>query len=292
MNSSETYTATVIGRNEIKDIAILKVDSDDLPKVAFGKAYDLELGETVIAIGFPEELIFEPTITLGIVSAVGYDFVAGVGNVQTDAAINFGNSGGPLFNLDGKVIGINTSTYANSDGLSFSIASEDVQEEISSLKEGDITFRPIFEPAEWYTYTSPLYDYSIEYPDEWDWYHNEFNETTIEDINQNVVVEIVTYDASDWTLDEWVDDDLSYYEDAFYFELISDETFEIQGVPAREISYIIETDKGWGKWQYRDLYILESDDTLHNLYCSCKPAQYREYEEAFDYMIENFTLSE
>ncbi len=116
--------AKVIGVDKATDVAVLKIESHDLPVVKLGDSDKLEVGEWVLAIGSPFGL--EHTATQGIVSAVGRSLPDGsyVPFIQTDAAVNPGNSGGPLFNTRGDVIGINSQIYSQTGGfmgLSFAI---------------------------------------------------------------------------------------------------------------------------------------------------------------------------
>lgn len=116
--------AEVVGVDIKTDIAVLKVDADDLPALALGNSDDLDVGEWVAAIGSP--FGFDHSVTAGIVSAINRTLPqdAYVPFIQTDVAINPGNSGGPLFNLDGEVVGINSQIFTRSGGfmgLSFSI---------------------------------------------------------------------------------------------------------------------------------------------------------------------------
>ncbi|EAR60371.1 DegQ family serine endoprotease [Neptuniibacter caesariensis] len=116
--------AEVIGSDERSDVALLKIDAEDLPTVKVGKSAKLEVGEWVLAIGSP--FGFDHSVTAGIVSAKERALAneTYVPFIQTDVAINPGNSGGPLFNLDGEVIGINSQIYTRSGGfmgLSFAI---------------------------------------------------------------------------------------------------------------------------------------------------------------------------
>ena len=112
------------------DLAVLKIEAEDLPTVSFGNSDDLDVGDWVVALGNALALKGGPTVTLGIVSARGRTISTERGDlydlIQTDAAINDGNSGGPLINLDGEVIGINTAieaedlptvSFGNSDDL-------------------------------------------------------------------------------------------------------------------------------------------------------------------------------
>lgn len=126
--NGDSFEATLIGRDPATDIAVLKIDSGDaLPFVSFGNSDASEVGEWVIAIGNP--LGYSGSVTAGIISARNRDISAGNYDdfIQTDVAINQGNSGGPLFNMDGEVIGVNTaiiSPTGYSIGLSFSVPSD------------------------------------------------------------------------------------------------------------------------------------------------------------------------
>lgn len=116
--------AKLVGSDERSDLALLKVDRDDLSPVRIGNSDALEVGNWVVAIGSP--FGFEQTVTAGIVSAKGRSLSSGqyVPFIQTDVAINQGNSGGPLFNLDGEVVGINSQIYSRTggyQGISFAI---------------------------------------------------------------------------------------------------------------------------------------------------------------------------
>ena len=118
------YEARVIGADAKSDVAVLKIDAHDLPVTKLGDPRTLQVGEWVVAIGSPFGL--ENTVTAGIVSAKGRSLPDDtyVPFIQTDVAVNPGNSGGPLFNLRGEVVGINSQIYSRSggyQGLSFAI---------------------------------------------------------------------------------------------------------------------------------------------------------------------------
>ncbi len=131
-------TAEVIGKDSRSDIALLKVKTDaSLPVVKIGDANQIKVGQWVLAIGSP--FGFERTATQGIVSALGRNLPSDnyVPFIQTDAAVNPGNSGGPLFNLDGEVIGVNSQIYSRSggyQGLSFAIPIDVAMEVVDQLK--------------------------------------------------------------------------------------------------------------------------------------------------------------
>ncbi|MCB1692011.1 MAG: DegQ family serine endoprotease [Pseudomonadales bacterium] len=132
--------AKLVGADELSDLALLKIDAKGLPTVDLGDSDKLEVGEWVVAIGSP--FGFEHSVTAGIVSAKGRSLPDPNGNyvpfIQTDVAINPGNSGGPLFNMDGKVVGINSQIFTRSGGfmgLSFAIPIDVAMEVVDQLKE-------------------------------------------------------------------------------------------------------------------------------------------------------------
>jgi serine protease Do len=129
--------ARVIGSDRRTDIALLKIDASGLPFVRFGNPERLRVGEWVVAIGSP--FGFENTVTAGIVSAKGRSLPQEnfVPFIQTDVAVNPGNSGGPLFNLRGEVVGINSAIYSRTGGfmgLSFAIPIDVANDIVQQLK--------------------------------------------------------------------------------------------------------------------------------------------------------------
>jgi len=139
LQDNTVLKATIVGRDESGDIALLKVKTDKvLPTVDFGDSGTMRVGDWVLAIGNPFGL--GGTVTAGIVSARGRDIHQGQYDdfIQTDAAINRGNSGGPLFNMDGQVIGINTAIFSPSGGsigIGFSIPSNMAKNIVAQLKQ-------------------------------------------------------------------------------------------------------------------------------------------------------------
>jgi len=131
-------SATLVGRDPKTDIALLKVESDtDLPFVSFGDSDTMRVGDWVMAMGNPLGQGF--SVSAGIVSARGRELSGSYDDfLQTDAAINKGNSGGPLFNMEGEVVGVNTailSPTGGSIGIGFSMASNVVTKVVAQLKE-------------------------------------------------------------------------------------------------------------------------------------------------------------
>lgn len=125
------FEATVVGRDPINDLAVLKVPAHNLPTAVLGDSKTLEPGQWVIAIGNPYGL--ENTVTAGIISALGRP-IDGQGRfIQTDAAINPGNSGGPLIDIEGRVIGINTAIIQSAQGIGFAIPIDTAKEVLDAL---------------------------------------------------------------------------------------------------------------------------------------------------------------
>jgi serine protease Do len=139
LQDNTSLKATVVGRDERVDVALLRVKPDKpLPAVPFGDSDNQRVGDWVLAIGNPFGL--GGTVTAGIVSARGRDIRQGPYDdfIQTDAAINRGNSGGPLFNMDGQVIGINTAIYSPSGGsigIGFSIPANLAKTVVDQLRD-------------------------------------------------------------------------------------------------------------------------------------------------------------
>ena len=136
-NDKSSYEAKLIGSDKRSDLALLKIDAENLPTVKIASGDNVKLGEWVLAIGSP--FGFNQTVTAGIVSGkqrklAGDNYVP---YIQTDVAINPGNSGGPLFNLSGEVIGVNAQIYSRTGGfmgVSFAIPSDTVNDVYYQLK--------------------------------------------------------------------------------------------------------------------------------------------------------------
>ena len=141
LSDGREYDARIIGKDAKTDIALIKIKpTDSLPVVEIGDSEKLRVGDWVLAIGNPFGL--EQTVTAGIVSAKGRVIGAGPYDnfIQTDASINPGNSGGPLFNLEGKVIGINTAIVAQGQGIGFAIPISMAKDMLPDLKsKGKVT---------------------------------------------------------------------------------------------------------------------------------------------------------
>lgn len=144
MNDNSTYEAKIIGTDEASDLALIKIDAKDLSPITFGNSESVKVGEWVLAVGNP--FGFNSTVTAGIISAkassLGQNGKQGGLNIesfiQTDAALNPGNSGGALVNLKGELIGINSAIYSNTgsySGFSFAIPTTIVKKVMTDLRQ-------------------------------------------------------------------------------------------------------------------------------------------------------------
>lgn len=150
LSNGKRYFAQLIGRDPLNDLAIIKIFDKNLPYVELGDSDQLTQGITVVAIGNALGQ-YQNSVTKGIVSALGRDIEASdsggktesLGNViQTDAEINLGNSGGPLVDLNGKVVGINVATDASGKSIGFAIPINDAKPVIKSVREIGRIVRP------------------------------------------------------------------------------------------------------------------------------------------------------
>lgn len=145
--SGETYNARVVGRDDLTDLAVLKINAEEeLPVAKLGSSDRLRVGDWVFTIGNALALKGGPTVTLGIVSALGRNIETELGQfyslIQTDAAINSGNSGGPLLNLNGEVVGVNQAIIRRAEGVGFAISASVAEPVIESLIKFGRVVRP------------------------------------------------------------------------------------------------------------------------------------------------------
>ncbi len=142
-NEGKIYDAEVVARDQVNDLALIKIQANALPAVELGDSDDIQLGQTVIAIGNALGE-YSNTITKGVISGIDRNVIAGDGRglsenlegvFQTDAAINPGNSGGPLVNLFGQVIGINTAINREGQLIGFSIPINEAKRLVSSFEK-------------------------------------------------------------------------------------------------------------------------------------------------------------
>jgi serine protease Do len=150
MNNEEKYDGKVISRDPINDIAIIKIEVNNLPTVELGESSGLKVGQKVIAIGNALGE-FSNTVSTGVISGLSRSIIATggssgseelVGVIQTDASINPGNSGGPLLDISGKAIGINTAIASGAQNIGFAIPINEVKSVVDSVREFGKIVRP------------------------------------------------------------------------------------------------------------------------------------------------------
>ena len=150
MNDESKYDAEVVARDPTTDFAVLKIEGKDFPTIELGDSDELKVGQTVIAIGNALGE-FRNTVSVGVISGLSRSITASsfgfgsenlVGVIQTDASINHGNSGGPLLNLAGQVIGINTAIAQDAQNIGFAIPINEVKNSIESVKEYGKIIKP------------------------------------------------------------------------------------------------------------------------------------------------------
>ncbi|MBI1726998.1 MAG: trypsin-like peptidase domain-containing protein [Candidatus Rokubacteria bacterium] len=138
LTDGRVFRAALVGADRFTDLAVLKIEGRGLPALRLGASSKLAVGETVVAIGSPLWIEGGPTVTVGVVSALGRSMeqpgLPMLHNlIQTDAAINPGNSGGPLLNLRGEVVGINTAVIASAHGIGFAISTGTIKPIVRTL---------------------------------------------------------------------------------------------------------------------------------------------------------------
>lgn len=149
-NDGEKYDAKVIARDPALDLAVIKIEGSGFPSLSFGDSDQVQLGQTTIAIGNALSE-FRNTVSTGIVSGLARSITAsdGMGGresldqlIQTDASINSGNSGGPLLNLSGEVIGVNVAVANDANGIGFALSANSVKNVVESVKKTGKIIRP------------------------------------------------------------------------------------------------------------------------------------------------------
>jgi len=170
--TGERHAVTSIFRDPINDLSVLTVENLSLAPLEMGDSSSLQVGQTVIAIGNALGG-FSNTVTKGVVSGVGRGIVTsgGLGQfqeeldgvIQTDAALNPGNSGGPLLNLDGQVIGVNVAMSVGSENIGFAIPSNTLTQLITDFKSGTVRQRPLLGVS--YAIITPDFARNSEFPE-------------------------------------------------------------------------------------------------------------------------------
>lgn len=152
LNDGNEYAASMVGGDETSDLTVLKIEAEGLTPAEFGDSSDVEVGDAVVAIGDPLGTELRGTMTDGIICGIQRDISVGdrtMTLMQTNAALNSGNSGGPLVNMHGQIIGINTmkltSSYTSVEGIGFAIPVASAKPIVDELMEkGYVSGRPAF----------------------------------------------------------------------------------------------------------------------------------------------------
>ncbi len=150
LNTGDKYPATVVARDPVNDIAVIKIEANNLPFLTFGDSDSLQVGQTVIAIGNALSE-FRNTVSRGVVSGLARSITASgaLGGpeqldqvIQTDAAINPGNSGGPLLDMSGRVIGVNVAVAVGGENIGFALPAKAVKDTVETVKSEGRIIRP------------------------------------------------------------------------------------------------------------------------------------------------------
>ena len=168
----------VLGIFENEDLALISIEAFNVSPIPYGQTIESKIGDPVEAIGFALDLVGEPTLTKGYISAYRERLAGNLSGIQTDAALNPGNSGGPLFNGNGDLIGINTSIMADAEGINFAIDINDARPLIEALIAGH--------PIPLGRYINDQYPFTIDVKSGWDIY--EFNPSADEYFNLHTVI--------------------------------------------------------------------------------------------------------
>jgi S1-C subfamily serine protease len=291
----QEFSASVLGRDEIKDLAVLKINAENLPTAVLGESDKLELTEDVIAIGYPLDLEGSATVSRGITSA--FRNYAGVDYIQTDTAINPGNSGGPLINLEGEVVGINVLTIRVASGLpiegmNFAIAINSVKSIIPKLIVGISVLKPIPEPEPLLTYTDTIRGFTIQYPNTWKII--DISETLSDrgsvwfDGPGEVSVSLLMRQDYDVPIADFVDG-LFHGEE---WKFISKDDLLWQGLyPACELTGLL-TIPGFDLISKEKMLITKCDTNFYWITASAPDSEYQDYQSTFNTIIGSFVLSE
>ena len=165
LSDGRTFNAQLVGADELTDIAVVKIDAKDLPTAKFGNSDDIMVGEPAIAIGNPMGLEYSGSVTVGVISALNRTISTSdtVSFLQTDAAINQGNSGGALVNADGEVIGIPSVKIVRSgfEGMAFAIPINTVKDVVEDLVDKGYVARPYLGVTLFDKPTAARYGYSL-----------------------------------------------------------------------------------------------------------------------------------
>lgn len=143
LDDGRSLAGTIQGRDAVRDLAIVKIEAPGLKALKLADSSRVRLGSRAVVLGYPLD-VTQLTVTTGIVSRFEFDSHSDVNWIQTDSAVNSGNSGGPLLNLQGQVIGVITAKIytAGVEGFGLAVSTDTVKQYLEPLKDGAVTVSP------------------------------------------------------------------------------------------------------------------------------------------------------
>ena len=285
LSDESIRSGVVIGTSPQEDIALLAIDGYQMNALEFGSTKTTGVGDEVLALGYAFDLPGAASLTRGLISAFRANAFGTLTAIQTDTAINPGNSGGPLFDLDGHVIGINTSGLREAEGINFAIAIDDALPVIERLKAG--------ESAALGKYISRTYPYSIAVHSNWRVYEVVPGYVYMRDEASSAQM-VVRVDAvqQSVTTDQFADSQTSLGADQdfdYYLKLSSAQVTLSGGVRAWEIA---ETWKRPENDFYHTgkEYFFVSGGQGYSIYAQSERSEWTVVEPTIDAMVDGFNL--
>ena len=290
--SGEIYTGTVTGRDEIRDIAVIKIAAGNLPVAILGNSDNLLVGEKVISMSYPLALSGTVTATEGMVSAFYIQKDNNTHSIQTDAAMNPGSSGGPLINILGEVVGINSwvvkvSSGTLIEGANFALAINDIQDVLSQLMAGESILIPV--ENSWESFTNEAYIYSISYPDSWKVDDQNMKYVRIRNNTSKMGVDIATITniSSQATVKEFVNTNIRQLQnDKPDFQLLYQNEVKYGGYSGIEIAYVYTEGCEW----YFRHFFTQAGNSIYHIRVWVEQSQYSFNSANIDTILDSFHL--
>lgn len=288
----ETYTGTVTGRDEIRDIAVIKIAASGLSAATLGNSDNLLAGEKVISMSYPVSLSGTVTATEGVISAFYTQKSTAVHSIQTDAAMNPGSSGGPLINLSGEVVGINSWVVKVSngtliEGANFALTINDVKEVLPLLMAGESILVPVVDS--WKSFTNKAYTYSISYPDSWTVDDQNMKYVRIRNSTSKMGVDIATITniSAQSTVEDFVKTNIQQLQsDKPDFQLIYQKEVNYGGYSGIEIAYVYTEGSKW----YFQHFFTQAGNSIYHIRVWVEESQYNINSAKIDTILDSFHL--
>ena len=287
LSDGQTRVGEVVGTDPEADVALIKMGGFGLPSVEIGTVEDLVVGDEVMALGYALDLPGTATLTRGIVSAFRPNEFGSLAAIQSDAALNPGNSGGPMVNLKGEVVGINTATLIEAQAINYAIAIDDAVPVIARLRAGSS-----LPPGK---YINQIYPYSVSVPTDWNAYEL-FPEWVmlVHDQSSAEIIIRVEPDQSGVTTDQhaeiWTDLGADQEGMDSYEKHSTKEVYLLGDIRAWEIT---ET---WKRREndYSEIgkeYFFVSEGIGYNIYVQSERSEWDDLEATLDAIIESLKFS-